>query len=239
MLATLPEELIHQILEQALVPSSSLASAPAATSCPPSAVTPFAACAGRGKLSALLVSKQLYRIGLPLYWHTVHITSDTQCQRLLADESKACMIRSVIVDAVFAHLGEVLLACAAGGLQSLDFNLSIPEDLPSDDEDDFNFQHDVVAKFVSGLRALRGSLKNVAIRKASSTYLTVPWVQDVFDGLATENWTTLVSSVSLLDLAVRLSSSSAGTGYLVTSSISLWLVSRPDVWENIPGSWVS
>lgn len=224
MLATLPEELVHEILAYSLVSEPSTTSSDTSRSstspCPTPSAAPLISRAGRGKLSPLLVSKQLYRIGLPLYWHTLRITSDEQCRLLAETPSKAKLVRSLQVEAVFANLGKMLQVCAQvaameaasgsfemAGLRAFDCNLTVPDDLPSDDEDDFNFQTDVVGSFVMGLKMLRDSLKHLTIRKASTTYLTVPWVQDVLDGVGTENWTALVS-ISPFPLLSSLSSSS-------------------------------
>ncbi|KAG6907391.1 hypothetical protein DXG01_009082 [Tephrocybe rancida] len=182
-LTTLPEELLSQILSHSFpVPPSTrpqwLPHTPTAT-----------------RLSPLLVSKKLTRIGIPHLYTTLCTPTPSSAHALLhtltAHPELAAYARTLVAGGAWGPVYSILKMC--GALVSLDLCILFSEsdecDGDADDQnDDTPFE---------GLK----KMKHLTLRKPNSVYLSLPRPKALLTSLASaiESWPDLVSLLSLLE----------------------------------------
>ncbi|CAL1710911.1 unnamed protein product [Somion occarium] len=205
-ISRIPEELVERILSYALAPSPSSYSAlaPIRSSSKPdtslSLFRPSTPSVASFRLSPLLVCKLWLRIGTPLYYRSIHLTSQHQT-RLLASllesqPSLGACIREVRVEGVFSglvdvvrHLGRCVPAPlgfnASGSLlgdgQSPGHNCKKLEKL--DCRLDGSTSIEDVQAFCAAVDAL-GDVKHLVVRKNANAYLTQPGAISVMKSLS-------------------------------------------------------
>ncbi|CAL1710910.1 unnamed protein product [Somion occarium] len=216
-ISRIPEELVERILSYALAPSPSSYSAlaPIRSSSKPdtslSLFRPSTPSVASFRLSPLLVCKLWLRIGTPLYYRSIHLTSQHQT-RLLASllesqPSLGACIREVRVEGVFSglvdvvrHLGRCVPAPlgfnASGSLlgdgQSPGHNCKKLEKL--DCRLDGSTSIEDVQAFCAAVDAL-GDVKHLVVRKNANAYLTQPGAISVMKSLSdgVRRWIGIVS----------------------------------------------
>lgn len=143
----------------------------------------------RGRLAPLLVCKRFLRISIPLFYHTVHISSPRQLNNLLENALRIntcfpAQIRHLVFDGVWAHGGEVMRLCGEH-LRTLDIMLDAGPAFPVTVEEG--------QKFCEGLRHLT-VVTHMVLRKSTNVYLTHHKARYVIGEIAKaiENWEALV-----------------------------------------------
>lgn len=188
----LPEELTEQILSLCVTAASEPPS-PRPNWLPPSASNSLTrdrrTSVIRTRLAPLLVCKEFYRISIPHYYSTVHIISPEQAAAFLHTLQShphlvGPCVRRCVSSEIHPVLGAALQLCK--NIRAIDICLDSgplpPTGVDSSAED-----------FCNALHTLQ-NVRHLTLRKAPSTYLTLPRIRHVLTELATtiEDWNSLV-----------------------------------------------
>ncbi|KAF5391041.1 hypothetical protein D9757_003959 [Collybiopsis confluens] len=157
--------------------------------------------ATRTRLAPLLVSKKFYRISIPHYHSTVHITSAEKAGAFLRclqeqEPTIGLYVRTLVSSSVFPLLGAVLQCCP--NIRSLDICMDQgPAAVDAATEE--------LCNALDGLQ----SISHLTLRKASNAYLTLPRVRYILTRLAdaVDQWTCLESA----NIAFRMSNDNPQT----------------------------
>ncbi|KIJ98398.1 hypothetical protein K443DRAFT_680829 [Laccaria amethystina LaAM-08-1] len=174
-LPSFPEELLERILAPCvLLPLSPTTPTPRpqwhrSSPSPSSSSSPM-----RTRLAPLLVSKTFLRICTPLFYHTLHLSSISQLQRLLgANPSLITHTRELILapGTISAEAGELLSLCTAlryleMSLDASSSNLGASGGYRDLDAEEFT-RH-----LCSVIRTGRVGITHLVLRKATNVYLT-------------------------------------------------------------------
>lgn len=247
ILAAFPEELLERVLFLSVVAPLVQNSRPQWHQRPDPASTVSAPV--RGRLASLLVCKKFFRICTPLFYHTIHVTSQAQLHKLLAAALRpnpylATYVRRLFFAGIWAEGGELLSMCNIN-IKMLDITLDVTQltpgvdanrDVPDLDAEDF----------CEGLKGISKSLTHLVLRKSNNVYLTQPKPKYVLGEIAKSmrNWDNLVcdhapfsfsyswlnSFQELADIAFRMSDDS-GPGQLTAN---LHLLSVHSAQANVP-----
>jgi len=207
MLERLPEELLERILSYCVVSPLTPSSRPS-----------WHANGFRDRLAPLLVSKTFFRIGNPLFYHTIHIQSASQLHHLLSttlrpNPSLATHVRRIILAGIWADAGELLCLCG-NNLKLLDIHLDtthLPQPVNS-------YIRDLDAEdFCEGLKGVK-SLTHLMVRKSSNVYLTQPRPRQVLFELAkaVQEWDELVRGYTLFKVLLLIFTRSSQTSLFVS-----------------------
>ncbi|KAJ7678026.1 hypothetical protein DFH06DRAFT_975392, partial [Mycena polygramma] len=205
-LAAFPEELLKQILHDAVV----------APPYPHRRAPWHSSSAGkqtRGRTAPLLACRAFHRIALPLFYHTLVLHSQSQSAALLqtlrARPDLAKAVRTLVLPNPCADDAELIRLLP--GLWDLDITLP-PPNSPNTDAD----------ALVAAVRNLR-TLRSLAVRKGAGTYLSQPAPRALLDALADAVYacpemhtTTLAFPLSADPALTRLASALAGAPALQT-----------------------
>ncbi|KAK0443084.1 uncharacterized protein EV420DRAFT_1576915 [Desarmillaria tabescens] len=198
-LDSFPEELVERILAYCVVaPPTPAVSSPAwAPVHPPStAVRPVCS-----RLAPLLVCKSFYRISLPHFYHTIHLTRPSQPAHLLAALHSypwlSRYVRRVVITGIFDGADQVFRQCRH--VKALDITLDprFPEQAYCP----------AVERLCDSLEAL-DAITHLTIRKPARLYLTHAGVKRLIVRLATAitGWIDLTPNPA--HLAFRISDDS-------------------------------
>ena len=171
-LSSFPEELLEGILAHCVIASSTQTPRPSWTRTLGSRSSTSSSI--RSRLAILLVCKKFYRISIPLYYHTIHVQSPLQLNRLLGtalrpNPATALHIRRVIFAGIWADGGE-LLRMAGDSIRLLDVSIDITQLAPNVPGQVRDLDAE---EFCEGLKEL-SSLKHLVLRKPNNVYLTQP-----------------------------------------------------------------
>lgn len=176
-----PEELIETVLSYCVVSSS--------TSRSPTYHGPQSNSHIRSRVAILLACKSFYRIGAPLFYHTISIQSSRQLRHLLAAAIRpnlrlATYIRQIIMSGIWAEAGELFYHCRHN-LKFLDLTLDSILNTQGHEPN--------TEEFCKGLYELK-RLSHIVVRKPNNVYLTRPKLQYVLSEMARAmyNWDDLV-----------------------------------------------
>lgn len=187
-----PEELLERILALSVI-------APLVqTTRPKWHQRPDRGTAIRGRLAPLLVCKKFFRISIPLFYHTIHVTSPAQLHSLLSSALRrnhylATYVRRLLFAGVWAEGGELIAMCSRN-IKMLDITLDMTQLAPG-----VNANRDVrdldAEDFCEGIKYITHSLTHLALRKPNNVYLTQPKPKYVLGVIAKamRDWDNLAS----------------------------------------------
>lgn len=222
ILTSLPEELLERILVLSVLPPSSsltqvVVAAPPPTSLPRSSSVPFpcrsnSSCPRTTSLQApyvdrrsvnrstpLLTNKQFARIGMAVVYTHIHLLSREQCSSLTrtlsARADLASRIRSLRIDGAWPEVYDLLRVIKGAGTRMTAFDMAIS----AMDRRDNTAASASAGLFCDALALLPsfGTVKSLAVRKASDAYLTLPGPAGIIECLSeiVGSWGSLVSMI--------------------------------------------
>lgn len=152
----------------------------------------------RGRLAPLLVCKKFFRISIPLFYHTIHITSPAQLHSLLSSALRrnlylATYVRRLLFAGVWAEGGELIAMCHSNIKVldiTLDMTLLAPGVIANRDVRDLDAED-----FCEGIKHITHSLSHLILRKPNNVYLTQPKPKYVLREIAKamQDWDNLAS----------------------------------------------
>lgn len=181
LLAQFPEELIERILTHSIAADDRPAWLRSPAHRPDS------------RLAPLLVSKQLSRIAVPLFYHTIHLSSPATAHLLRrsldSNPSLASHIRHLIVTGVWADVIHLMGLCGPS-LRILDLSLTL---------EDEHEEHDSSSELAESLQALTG-VQHITLRKPNNVYLSLPYPKHIIFSVARaiSGWSDLVRTSLIL-----------------------------------------
>ena len=157
----------------------------------------------RGRLATLLVCKKFYRISIPLFYHTIHVTSPAQLHKLLSTALRrnlylTTFVRRLLFAGVWAEGGELIAMCNRN-IKMLDITLDMTQLAPG-----VNANRDVrdfdAEDFCEGIKYITHSLTHLVVRKPNNVYLTQPKPKYVIGEIAKamRDWDNLASHAATL-----------------------------------------
>lgn len=196
--SSIPEELLERILYLCVV-------APLSRPNRPTWHDTHGSSSPTGRLAPLLTSRQFYRIGIPLFYHTIHISSQRLAAKLLNSlqsngsafssegYARAAYIRNISTQGIYPSLAGTLSMCPADSIKTLDFSF----DPASSDESDSSQR---ARKDFCDALSSKTHIKHLTIRKANGVYLTDDRVRYTLARMAdiVGGWMYLVSLHSFI-----------------------------------------
>jgi len=200
-LSSLPEELIARILADCVTPPKVPPFRPSWHNIPPPCLTlvrPSPSNISRTRLSPLLVSRQFFRIGTPLYYRTLHLPSVTQAtgalEVLSAQPQLADAVRCIVLGCISLDGARILQTCQR--IEDVDICMDVGIDVNGFR----NVAGDANAEALCDALE-RIDLKRLTIRKASYAYLSSTRPRYVLERIAkaVPSWPNLVRSLRFPD----------------------------------------
>jgi hypothetical protein len=179
------------------------------------------------RLSPLLVSRQLTRIALPLFYNTIRLTNPQSGRLLLetlsAHETLKNHVRSLSLDGVWTSDAAAVMRLCAGSIRSLEVVITAP---PSSSED----QQMVDESYFDALSQMQ-MIREITVKRMNNVYLTLPRPRGFVIALAKaikecDGWKGLHTA----NIAFKLSDDSSATSLL--ASVRSTPSSTPSVASN-------
>lgn len=174
-LSSFPEELLARILADCVTSPQALPvrppwhTQPIFFPCPSLLARPTLHTSTRARFSPLLVSRQFLRIGTPIYYQTLHLSTPTHAARVLetlvAQPALAGAVRRVVLGCVSLEGARVFRACER--IEDVDICMDVYEANPQGDA-----AEDQDAQALCDALD-RVDLKHLTIRRTPDAYLTL------------------------------------------------------------------